>query len=226
MSAPIVPNDIKQIIPDPTTPLCGNFVSALLKLPVLFYKFINWMLDGDGNVTKEFIAATSQIRPGDLIFSGSASNTSGRLLCDGTAVSRTTYADLFAAIGTTFGPGDGSTTFNLPDYQDNFPVGVSGTKMVGVAGGEATHTLTESELPGHRHFVANVDITNDAGPSITADTIINQGMEEVGGGSERSYQFKGSATEATLGTTGTGTGGGAAHNNLPPYLPCYVWIKT
>ena len=47
----------------------------------------------------------------------------GWLLCDGSAVSRTTYADLFDVIGTTYGPGDGSTTFNLPDFQGKGSVG-------------------------------------------------------------------------------------------------------
>jgi microcystin-dependent protein len=62
----------------------------------------------------------------------------GWLECDGSAVSRTTYADLFAEIGTNFGVGDGSTTFNLPNLQDNVPVGKSGTKALGSTGGNAT----------------------------------------------------------------------------------------
>jgi len=62
----------------------------------------------------------------------------GWLECDGSAVSRTTYSDLFDEIGTTFGVGDGSTTFNLPNLQDNVPVGKSGTKALGSTGGNAT----------------------------------------------------------------------------------------
>jgi len=53
----------------------------------------------------------------------------GFLECDGSAVSRTTYAALFAIIGTTYGSGDGSTTFTLPDLQDNVPVGNQGLKL-------------------------------------------------------------------------------------------------
>lgn len=64
----------------------------------------------------------------------------GWLECDGSAVSRTTYADLFTEIGTTFGVGDGSTTFNLPNLADNVPVGKSGTKALGSTGGNATVT--------------------------------------------------------------------------------------
>jgi microcystin-dependent protein len=69
----------------------------------------------------------------------------GWLLCDGSAVSRTTYADLFAKIGTTWGTGDGSTTFNLPNGQGNTLVGI------GASGGEQEVTLTVTELPSHAH---------------------------------------------------------------------------
>ena len=58
---------------------------------------------------------------------GKATAPAGYLLCDGSAVSRTTYADLFAVISTTYGAGDSSTTFNVPDLQGKFPQGKSGT---------------------------------------------------------------------------------------------------
>lgn len=96
----------------------------------------------------------------------------GWLLCDGSAVSRTTYATLFGIIASTFGSGDGSTTFNLPDYRGRVPIGAgtgtgggaSGTgKPTGgsaltarvVAGwaGEETHVLTTAELASHSHTV-------------------------------------------------------------------------
>lgn len=75
------------------------------------------------------------------------------LFCDGSAVSRTTYATLFGVIGTTFGAGDGSTTFNLPDLSGRVPLGVSSTHLLGSTGGSETVTLTESELPAHVHVV-------------------------------------------------------------------------
>ena len=77
----------------------------------------------------------------------------GYLLCDGSAVDRTTYATLFGVIGTTFGSGDGSTTFNLPDLGGRVPLGVSSTHLLGSTGGSETVTLTESELPAHVHEV-------------------------------------------------------------------------
>lgn len=77
----------------------------------------------------------------------------GYLLCDGSAVDRTTYATLFGVIGTTFGSGDGSSTFNLPDLSGRVPLGVSSTHLLGSTGGSETVTLTESELPAHVHVV-------------------------------------------------------------------------
>ena len=84
-----------------------------------------------------------------------ASAPTGWLLCDGSAVSRTTYAALFAAIGTAYGTGDGSTTFNLPNTQDRIPVGVSGTRARGTTGGASTVTLTTAQLPAHSHGVSD-----------------------------------------------------------------------
>jgi microcystin-dependent protein len=94
----------------------------------------------------------------------SASVPSGFLECDGTAVSRSTYATLFGIIGTTYGAGDGSTTFNVPDLQDNVAVGKSGTKNLGSTGGAntvtstgnvggstANATLSTAQLASHSH---------------------------------------------------------------------------
>lgn len=85
-------------------------------------------------------------------FAGSVA-PDGWLLCDGSAVSRDTYSDLFDAIGTIYGDGDGSTTFNLPDLSGRVVIGVSNSHALGSTGGEASHTLTESELPAHSHVV-------------------------------------------------------------------------
>ena len=75
----------------------------------------------------------------------------GWLLCDGSAVSRTTYANLFSVLGTKCGAGDGSTTFNLPNIKGRSLVGVdpddTDFNVVGATGGEKTHTLTKQELP-------------------------------------------------------------------------------
>lgn len=73
------------------------------------------------------------------------------LWCDGSVVSRSDYADLFAVIGTSYGAGDGSTTFNLPDFSGRVPMGVASGYALGSTGGEASHTLLDTELAAHSH---------------------------------------------------------------------------
>jgi microcystin-dependent protein len=87
------------------------------------------------------------------MFAGSTA-PQGFLLCDGSAVSRTTYATLFDTIGTTYGAGDGSTTFNLPDMSGRVPVGVSQSYALASTGGEEGHVLLSSEIPTHSHEIA------------------------------------------------------------------------
>jgi len=107
---------------------------------------------------------------GEIKLWGTASAPSGYLECDGSAVSRTTYAALFAVIGTTFGVGDGSTTFNLPNLKGRVPVG-RGTgsgltaRTLAATGGEETHVLTDAEMPSHTHTVAVRSPTAGAGAS-------------------------------------------------------------
>ena len=76
---------------------------------------------------------------------------SGFLVCDGGAYSRTEYAVLFAVIGTRYGVGNGSTTFNVPNFSGRVPVGVDAGHALASAGGEETHRLTISETPAHTH---------------------------------------------------------------------------
>lgn len=92
-----------------------------------------------------------------LPYAGAGAAPAGWLVCDGSAVSRATYARLYAVIGTTHGAGDGSTTFALPDLRRRAIVGSGGTastelaNTVGATGGAESHTLSVSEMPAHRH---------------------------------------------------------------------------
>lgn len=100
---------------------------------------------------------------GSIQMYGAASAPAGWLLCNGAAVSRTTYSRLFAIVGTTFGAGDGSTTFNVPDMRQRFPIGVaaSGTgSTLGGTGGTIDHTHS---VPAHYHGMgtgADLNITS------------------------------------------------------------------
>lgn len=106
-----------------------------------------------------FSLASASSLPGDIRMSGSSSVPTGWLACDGSAVSRTTYADLFSAIGTAFGAGDGSTTFNVPDFDEHVPYG-SGTESIGAVVGanekdlqhdHAVGTLATGSAGAHDH---------------------------------------------------------------------------
>ena len=108
------------------------------------------------------VIANNSICPSGVIFPYvSLTPPTGWLTCDGSAVSRTTYASLFGIIGTTYGVGDNSTTFNLPNLSNRIPVG-HGTKTIGTSGGAASitptgsvsnTTLDTSTMPSHTHTV-------------------------------------------------------------------------
>lgn len=164
--------------------------------------------------------------PGDLKMAAyDASADPGWLKCDGTAVSRTTYATLFTAISTKYGVGDGSTTFNLPDLQGNVPVGKDGGADftdVGDAAGAFTVALVEAELAAHTHgLTTSSDGAHDHDVSPGTFTPDDQSGPAVDRGS----------TPTSLGAhTHTGptdsTGSGDAHNNIQPSLTFVWYIKT
>lgn len=115
-------------------------------------------------------------------FAAAAAPT-GWLICDGTAVSRTTYAALFAAISTTYGAGDGSTTFNVPDLRRRTPVGKGSSDSLGNSDGVAvgSRTLTHTHVVNkHYHGMgtgstAAVDISHTHSPTAVTGTIDSGG---------------------------------------------------
>lgn len=108
-----------------------------------------------GEYKELFLKASDTLPIGSIVPYGSNDIPANWLLCDGRAVSRTTYANLFSVIGTNFGEGDGTTTFNLPDFRTRVPVGLYSEDIdfdtIGNAGGEKEHTLTIEEMPTHSH---------------------------------------------------------------------------
>lgn len=233
MAAPRTPADFKSLISDPGASLCGNFVNTLLKLPLYLYELVSWLLDSDGNLSTEVQKSITALtlKPGDVIESFGLLNTDGRLLCDGAAYSRTDYADLFAAIGTTYGAGNGTTTFNVPDCRDRFPVGVSGTKVVGSTGGEDTHVLTTAEMPSHTHG-ARLALDTSGGSGATVKGWAFNSSIGIGGGSNNvADRAAGDTTGFSTANANAGypiavNGSGTAHNNIPPYMARWVYIKT
>ena len=106
-------------------------------------------------LVKESLGKPYHMAAGRIYPYGGTTAPEGYLMCDGSAVSRTEYSALFDVIGTTFGAGDGSTTFNLPNLQGRIPMGSNSTYAMGTTGGEYTHALTPSEtaVRSHTHTV-------------------------------------------------------------------------
>lgn len=152
--------------------------------------------------------AESAVVAGIISMYGGASAPSGYLLCDGSAVSRSTYSDLYTAIGTTYGTGDGSTTFNVPNLKGKVPVGYNSADAsfdaLGETGGTKTHTLQVSEMPSHSH-------------SVVANTAGAHGSNQLAyGGADAYIEYYNSSY----------VGGGGAHNNLQPYIVLNYIIRT
>lgn len=145
------------------------------------------------------------------IFSASSAPT-GWLLCDGSAVSRTTYADLFAVVSTTFGSGDGSTTFNVPNLKGKVVVGIDSGQTefdtLAETGGSKTHTLTAAQLP---------DVTISVARS--GNNIAGSGQYIVMSTAD------GGETVDAASATGLKSANGDAHNNLQPYMALHYIIK-
>ena len=141
--------------------------------------------------------------PGHISLYAGTTAPMGWLICDGSIISRDNFPELFAAIGTTYGSGDGSTTFHIPDLRGRVPVGKDATQTefdtLGERGGEKAHVLTIDEMPAHTHTmlgykgIDDQNFTGNVGRMQASDTATPYNKETLN------------------------TGGGAAHNNLQPY---------
>ena len=126
---------------------------------------------------------------GTILDYAGTSVPAGYLECDGSAVSRSAYPLLFAAIGTTWGVGNGSTTFNLPNLNGRTCIG-SGTRNVGATGGSETHALTLDEVPSHAHSVgAHAHTVPQHGHGFTQPTV-NGGATTTGGGGGHGHEVQ------------------------------------
>ena len=201
------------------------------------YQFINTVssnvqtqLDSKLDSAGAFVVQTGMILP----FSAAAGSIpTGYLNCDGAAVSRSTYSTLYALIANTYGAGNGSTTFNVPNLAGRFAIGKSGSYALASTGGGTTssftpsgsvsvtvnnHTLTQSQIPSHNHSAS----TSVSG-TVTLSNLKNQFVGSSGSGvimrqwsnnaaptsSSTSYtSFSGSGS-----TSISPTGGGGGHNH-------------
>lgn len=180
-------------------------------------------IDAAGTIyTDSDIEAAGDVLAGGAILSPLGSVTqwltdtppTGWLLCQGQAISRTTYAALYALIGTMYGAGNGSTTFNLPDLQGRVPVGKSSDTEFNALGkkfGTKTHTLTSAEVPATR--VAQMD------NAATIQLVEAAGGDQSGTNRKRLAQGGGSPYLRV-------DGGGGAHNNIQPSIALNYIIRA
>jgi microcystin-dependent protein len=172
---------------------------------------------------------------GSLLPYAGSSAPSGFVLCYGQELNRTTYATLFGVIGTTYGTGDGSTTFNVPDLrgravagQDDMG-GSSANRLTGQSGGvdgdtlggtggEETQTLSTSQIPSHNHALRY------GGAGSVNFSSADNFMQLTSGG-----DAYGGTAPNFIGTTSSlmsSTGGGGAHNNVQPTIILNYIMKT
>jgi len=177
------------------------------------------------------VSGGAGVETGSILPYGGAytDSVSGYLQCDGTAVSRTTYSDLFSVTSTQFGVGDGATTFNIPDFNSKFARGAPASTSCGATGGADTVALSEAELASHSHTATVTDpahnhrfpmrtgsgsyiLANDSG-SFTCPPAHIPSAE--------------TCTEVTgITVANSSTGSGTAHQNMPSYLEILYIIKT
>lgn len=220
-----------------TTPLSGalNTVKTQVVNGNLWYTNAGGVpvqiTDGNAIVSSVVIPPSPLMPSGTILDFAGAAPPVGFLLCDGSAVSRTTYSDLFAVLGVIWGAGDGSTTFNIPDLNGRTTIGsgtyaddVSGsiTRTIGQKTGAAAHVLTEPQMPSHthtqnphNHSVGSTPLGGTQGFNNTQPAIIPRlGLP--------------GAPDAAVSTTAVNqyTGGGLAHNNMQPSAVVVKMIKT
>lgn len=174
-------------------------------------------LAGSGVATtaarSDAITASGALVVGEMRMYGGAVAPTGWLFCDGSVISRTTYAALFAAIGTVWGAGDGTTTFGIPDMRGKAPIGVgTGTgltaRALGAYLGTETVTLTTAQMPAHSHDVQR-------GGTGVMQSGANLGIS----------QSSGSGFGGTPNLT-ENTGGGGSHPIMQPSAAVNFIIKT
>jgi len=227
-------SDVKTYMESNLNITASNIATNAVTASELADNAVDTAAIADGSITSAKFA-TGAIG-GTGFFSGmimpyaGSSAPSGWLLAYGQAVSRSTYADLFGAIGTTYGTGDGSSTFNLPDLRGRTVAGqddmggsssnrltspINGDTL-GAAGGSESHTITEAELPAHTHGGGGT-ISVPVGENNSQVNNVSGLVSVTSSGNPESYTVSGNT-----GSVGSGT----AHNNVQPTIILNYIIKT
>ncbi len=134
----------------------------------------------------------------------------GWALCNGQTLPINQNQALFSLLGTTYG-GNGTTNFQLPNLQSRVPIHQGAGFSLGQVGGEVAHTLSQSEMPAHNHFVA---ASNDSNVNNTTSAPNNF----YGKPADDSQLYFTGVPDSAMAATLSNTGGSQPHENRQPYL--------
>jgi microcystin-dependent protein len=226
---PKVIEDINTDIDDLTTSLnglSGNLSNLDTRINGIIQDFQNDLANILVNIQTQVDNATS-IPAGQYITSASPTAPAGYLLPDGREVSKTTYSKLYAAIGDIYNNhptlgGASAGNFRLPDRKGRFGLGVAPDNPLGQYGGEAQVALTEANNGPHTHAATAQDSGHTHSVTGTNRRIgddNNATLLDAGGTRSTDVGY------ANISVSVAGSGSGAPHNNIPPYLTEYVYIK-
>lgn len=168
----------------------------------------------------------NNVNVGLVLEFGGSSAPAGFLLCDGSEVSRETYADLFAVCGTRYGTPSSNLVFKLPDVRGRVLIGESSTLSVGDSGGSETHSLTADEVPSHSHGITDGGHSHDGVWRLSSGSGQPAHSSRVPAYSINYAVSTLSTKTATTGITLNAAGSGAAHNNMQPSAVVNYIIKT
>lgn len=220
MPLPAQFDSICDSVVSPSSPICSRF-EALLRIPEVLCEFRNWGFNEAGSaVSDEFKAMFLAVfvPTGSVFHLAGNSVPAGFLACNGQLVSRTTYAALFAVVGTLYGAGDGVSTFAVPDMGAKFAMGSNGSNAVATTGGAASVVLTDAQVPATAilatHPTTGVALADQNMLSKSVDGLVPQDTDDDGGPPYLST--------ASLNVDG----GGLSHENLPPFMALMAIIKT
>ncbi len=160
---------------------------------------------------------------GEMLLYPALTPPTGFLVCDGSAISRTTYSALFSVIGTSFGVGDGSTTFNIPNMKGRVAIGYKSTDTdfdtIGETGGSNTANLQHSHTTtGHTHSISGT--TSASGGTLYVDNGSNATFQSR---SDHTHTFSGAS--GTQSDTGTSSALSATQSVLNPYITLQFIIR-
>lgn len=212
MSSPVTPQQAADLVPTASTEPCTAIRSLFFTLPKLFSDFLGWLLNADGTLSDGLLRDV--FKPGMIMGFGGVDAPAGWLICDGREIKRADYPELFAAIGTTWGSGDGVTTFLIPNGKRKALVGsdVTSAKFgIGTMAGEEEVLLTapQTALVGHSHEV-----------TIEQSTVTSTSQAGRFNAAGADLEWNPNISLDTIGYTRPvdGTPAAEAHNNLSPYF--------